>query len=181
MKKGSDRPARNKERDYIDNEKFFQEVSEWKITVLAARDRKEIDPPITEFMGKCFLDISTRLCFRPNFIGYTFKDDFISDGIENCVLYAHNFNPEKSKNPFSYFTQIIYFAFLRRIEKEKKQRVLKHKLIIESGIIDQYSDVVDSDNQFQIDRHIKYLREYLGEKDSSTKKNKKGPLNLFFE
>jgi hypothetical protein len=86
-------------------------------------------PSITDFMGVCFLKIANGLSYRPNFINYTYKQEMISDGIENCLQYLHNFDPEKSNNPFAYFTQIIYYAFLRRIQKEKKQAHVKHQLI----------------------------------------------------
>ena len=62
-------------------------------------------------------------------MNYTFREDMVSDGIENCLQYIHNFNPNKSNNPFAYFTQIIYYAFIRRIQREKKQTHVKHKLI----------------------------------------------------
>jgi hypothetical protein len=62
-----------------------------------------------------------------------FRDEMISDGIENCLQYIHNFDPEKSSNPFAYFTQVIYFAFLRRIAKEKKQLEIKTKILERSG------------------------------------------------
>jgi DNA-directed RNA polymerase specialized sigma24 family protein len=62
-----------------------------------------------------------------------FREDMISDGIENCVQYIHNFNPERSQNPFAYFTQIIHYAFLRRIQKEKKQLEIKNKIIERTG------------------------------------------------
>ena len=68
-----------------------------------------------------------------NFVNYMFRDDMISDGIENCVQYIHNFDPEKSRNPFAYFTQIIHYAFLRRIQKEKKQLDIKNKIIEKTG------------------------------------------------
>ena len=68
-----------------------------------------------------------------NFVNYMFKEDMISDGIENCVQYIHNFNPEKSKNPFAYFTQIIHYAFLRRIQREKRQLEIKNKILERSG------------------------------------------------
>ena len=71
-----------------------------------------------------------------------FKEDMISDGIENCVQYIHNFDPEKSQNPFAYFTQIIHYAFLRRIQKEKKQLEIKNKILERSG----YSEVFDDNN-----------------------------------
>ena len=113
-------------KHYVDNEKFFKEMKKWKQRVLDAREVEDPDPPTTDYIGECFLKISENLAWRPNFINYTFRDDLVSDGIENCLLYAHNFNPEKSHNPFSYFTQIIHHAFVRRIQKEKKQMHLKY-------------------------------------------------------
>ena len=86
-------------------------------------------PPISNYIGECFLKIANGLSYRPNFINYTYKQEMISDGIENCLQYIHNFNPEKSKNPFAYFTQIIYYAFIRRIQKEKKQTHVKLRMI----------------------------------------------------
>jgi len=91
-------------------------------------------PPVTDYIGKCFWDIACGLANKPNFINYTYKDEMIMDGVENCIRYCHNFDPEKSKNPFSYFTQIIYYAFLRRIEKEKKQTYIKFKMTENVGI-----------------------------------------------
>ena len=90
-------------------------------------------PPITNYLGDCFLKIATHLSYKPNFVNYMFREDMISDGIENCVQYIHNFDPEKSKNPFAYFTQIIHYAFLRRIQKEKKQLDIKTKIIERTG------------------------------------------------
>merc|ERR1711898_89706 len=101
-----------------------------------ARGRKK--PPVTDYIGSCFLKIANHLSYRPNFINYTFRDDMISDGIENCLQYLKNFNPDKSNNPFAYFTQIIYYAFIRRIQKEKKQTNIKYKMI-EQGGIDEFS------------------------------------------
>jgi hypothetical protein len=90
-------------------------------------------PPIPNYLGECFLKIATHLSYKPNFVNYMFREDMISDGIENCVQYIHNFDPEKSKNPFAYFTQIIHYAFLRRIQKEKKQLEIKNKIIERTG------------------------------------------------
>ena len=90
-------------------------------------------PPISNYFGECFLKIATHLSYKPNFVNYMFRDDMISDGIENCVQYIHNFNPERSQNPFAYFTQIIHYAFLRRIQKEKKQLEIKNKIIERTG------------------------------------------------
>ena len=102
---------------------------EWREKCALAEEAGKQPPPVTNYIGECFLKIATHLSYRPNFINYTYKDEMISDGIENCLQYASNFNPEKSKNPFAYFTQIIYYAFLRRIQKEKKQTHVKNKVI----------------------------------------------------
>jgi len=114
---------------YIDNKVFYAEMVKWKecVSVERAADRKT--PPVTDYIGKCFLDIATHLSYRPNFINYPYREEMIGDGIENCLMYASNFDPSKSKNPFSYFTQIIYFAFLRRIAKEKKQMYIRYKML----------------------------------------------------
>ena len=100
-------------------------------------------PPIPNYLGDCFLKIATHLSYKPNFVNYMFRDDMISDGIENCVQYIHNFDPEKSKNPFAYFTQIIHYAFLRRIQKEKRQLEIKTKIIEKTGF-DEVMMVDDS-------------------------------------
>ena len=118
---------KSKENHYVDNSLFYEKMSDWKRLVLEAESGGESKPPITEYIGGCFLKIAEHLSYKPNFINYPYREEMVSDGIENCLMYAHNFNPEKSKNPFSYFTQIIYYAFLRRIEKEKKQSFIKFK------------------------------------------------------
>ena len=122
---------KKKTEHYVDNEKFFGEMTAWKKLVNKASETDEPRPPISEYIGSCFVEIAERLSHRPNFINYEYRDEMVGDGIENCLMYAHNFDPEKSKNPFSYFTQIIYYAFLRRIQKEKKQMYVKYKLIEE--------------------------------------------------
>ncbi len=115
--------------NYIDNSKFFDEIKIWKDDVLKAQEVGEKIPPVTDYIGECFWKIAEHLSHKSNFANYPFKDDMIGDAVENCLMYAHNFNPEKSKNPFSYFTQITYYAFIRRIEKEKKQNFIKYKMI----------------------------------------------------
>ena len=107
---------------------------EWNDRCKAAKDKGESNPPITNYIGECFLKIANHLSYRPNFINYTYREEMISDGIENCLQYIDKFDPAKSKNPFAYFTQIIYYAFIRRITKEKKQQSIKEKLLKESNI-----------------------------------------------
>ena len=134
--------ARKQKQHYVDNKKFLAEITDYRLAVEAAKRNDEEKPRITHYLAECFLKIATHLSFRPNFINYMYKEDMISDGVENCVQYIDNFNPEKSKNPFAYFTQIIYYAFLRRIAKENRQMDIRDKLIEKSG----YEQVFHSDN-----------------------------------
>jgi hypothetical protein len=114
---------------YIDNKVFYEEIVKWKQEWNTAKENQTKLPPVTDYIGRCFLAIAERLSYRPNFINYPYRDEMVGDGIENCLMYAANFDPSKSKNPFSYFTQIIYYAFIRRIQKEKKQNYIKFKSI----------------------------------------------------
>ena len=125
--------TRKRSEHYVNNKEFLAAIVEYKEKVALAAERGEEKPRITNYLGECFLKIATHLSFKPNFVNYMFKEDMISDGIENCVQYIHNFNPEKSKNPFAYFTQIIHYAFLRRIQREKRQLEIKNKILERSG------------------------------------------------
>ena len=118
---------------YVNNKEFLEALIIFKAQCARAKEADEPRPPISNYIGECFLKIATHLSYKPNFVNYMFRDDMISDGIENCVQYIHNFDPEKSKNPFAYFTQIIHYAFLRRIQKEKKQLDIKNKIIEKTG------------------------------------------------
>ena len=115
--------------NYINNKEFYALLVEYKEKCKEAEEKGLPKPRIPESIGTCFYMIATRLANKGNFIGYTYKDEMISDGLENCVVAVESFNPEKSKNPFAYFTQIIWYAFLRRIEKEKKQTYVKYKAL----------------------------------------------------
>ena len=125
--------ANEKKEHYVNNKEFLAAIIVHRDNVALAKARGEPKPRISNYLGECFLKIATHLSFKPNFVNYMFKEDMISDGIENCVQYIHNFDPEKSQNPFAYFTQIIHYAFLRRIQKEKKQLDIKTKIIERTG------------------------------------------------
>lgn len=114
-------------KHYVNNEKFLEQMKEFRIKVKHAKENNLERPRVPEYIGECIFKIASHLARKPNFANYTFKDDMISDGVENCLLYIDNFDPDKSSNPFAYFTQIIYYAFLRRIQKEKKQLYVKYK------------------------------------------------------
>ena len=133
---------------YVDNAKFLEAMIEYKREYNKSKESDTDLPMISEYLGSVFLKIAQRLSFRPNFINYAFKNDMISDGIENCLHYIHNFNPEKSNNPFAYFTQIIYYAFIRRIQKEKKQLYIKYKSMQNYQTAPEYMDQEKSNNNF---------------------------------
>ena len=130
---------------YVDNKEFLAEMIKWKKKYNAAEDSGRKKPPVSNYIAESFLKIAEHLSHRPNFINYPFREDMIGDGVENCILYAHNFDPKKSSNPFSYFTQIIYYAFLRRIEKEKKQSFIKYKCLQMKDIDGKFVDWMKSD------------------------------------
>jgi len=119
--------VKTKEKHYVNNEHFLEEMVVFRAAVKEAEATNGERPRVPEYIGECLFKIATHLARKPNFANYTFKEDMVSDGIENCLLYIDNFDPEKSKNPFAYFTQIIYYAFLRRIQKEKKHLYIKYK------------------------------------------------------
>ena len=113
--------------NYVDNKQLYATILDYKANVKQAKEDNTDKPQIPNYVGECILLIAQRLATKPNFINYSYRDEMISDGIENCISYFDNFDPAKSDNPFAYFTQIIYYAFLRRIQKEKKQVYIKHK------------------------------------------------------
>ena len=125
--------AKKKSEHYVNNRELLEALIAYRAEVKEATENDLPKPRITNYLGSCFLKIATHLSYKPNFVNYMFRDDMISDGIENCVQYIHNFDPDKSRNPFAYFTQIIHYAFLRRIQKEKKQLDIKTKIIERSG------------------------------------------------
>ena len=131
--------AQKKKEHYVNNKDFLEAMIVYRTKVIAAREKDEPKPKVPEYIGSCFLKIATHLSYRPNFVNYMFKDDMICDGIENCLQYIDNFDPEKSRNPFAYFTQITYFAFLRRIQREKKQLDIKTRILEKSGFDEVFS------------------------------------------
>ena len=134
---------RKRSEHYVNNKEFLAALIKYREDIAIAELKGNPKPPIPRYIGECFLKIANHLSFKPNFVNYMFKEDMISDGIENCVQYVHNFNPEKSQNPFAYFTQIIHYAFLRRIQKEKKQLEIKNKILERTGFDQVFEGGVD--------------------------------------
>ena len=141
--------TKKKSEHYVNNKEFLAAMVEYKKLVDKAKKAGKNNPRVPDYVGECFLKIANHLSYRPNFINYTYRDDMISDGIENCLQYLDNFDGEKSNNPFAYFTQIIYYAFIRRIQKEKKQQEVKQKMIANFGVEQMMDSLEGDDTQYQ--------------------------------
>ena len=144
--------SKKRSEHYVNNKELLEALIVNRQKVANAKEAGLPKPRISNYLGECFLKIATHLSYKPNFVNYMFRDDTISDGIENCVQYIHNFDPNKSSNPFAYFTQIIHYAFLRRIQKEKKQLEIKSKIIERSG----FDEVMMIDNSLLSGNNSEY-------------------------
>lgn len=142
-------------------------------------------PRIPEYVGQCFMLIAENMSHKYNFLSYTFRDEMVSDAIENCVMYADNFNPRKSKNPFAYFSQICYYAFLRRIQREKKQLYVKYKSTELHGVLDDFDQLEDGDGntrQFEMyDNISEFIQKFENAKAAKKAKIKAKGLEKFLE
>jgi len=164
---------------YVNNADFLKALIQYKKECRKAKRENLKKPRIPEYVGKCLMLIAENLSHKPNFISYSFRDEMISDAIENCIMYFDNFDPKKSKNPFAYFTQIIYFAFLRRIHKEKKQLYVKYKSTEQIGVLDEYEqfeleETGGTTKQFEMyDNISEFIQNYEQSKLLKKKKTKK--------
>lgn len=172
---------------YIDNKTFFEAIKKYRESIKEAKELGNIKPIIPNYLGQCILLIANRLATKPNFINYSYKDEMIADGIENCIMYIDNFDPEKSTNPFAYFTQIIYFAFLRRIQKEKKHLYIKHQVLKNSIISDEMYNLQDGDDDvsmasmFDNDKMNDFVKAFEEGLEKKRKPAQKVGLEKFFE
>jgi hypothetical protein len=147
--------VKKKKKNFVDNKLFFQSMSDYRKLCDEAKENSQPKPRISNYIGKTFLDIAEHLSMRPNFSNYIFRQDMVMDAVENMIVYAGNFDPERSSNPFSYFTQVAWYAFIRRIAKEKKQIEICDKIIDDAGFecffegssdgkASDYNSIVDS-------------------------------------
>lgn len=172
-------------KHYVNNADFLESLVDYHTRCKEAKKNNKEEPPIPEYIGECFLKIAEHLSRKPNFISYSFRDEMISDGIENCIMYFRNFDPSKSSNPFAYFTQIVYFAFLRRISREKKQLYVKYKATEQFGILDEgemYEDENGNMRQFEMyDNISEFIYTYEENKKLKKKQKLKGLENFIEE
>jgi hypothetical protein len=161
-----------KKKEYVNNGDFLKALIDYKENCKEAKKNKSAPPAIPNYIGECFMKIAEGLSHKPNFINYTYRDEMISDGIENCLMYFNNFDPTKSKNPFAYFTQIIYFAFLRRISKEKKQTYVKYKATEQMGILDEFELMEFEDGTTKQFEMYDNISEFIGNFEEAKKAKK---------
>ena len=177
---------------YVDNVKFYQACLAYRNAVIAAEEAGKPKPKIPDYIGSCLLKIATKLSYSRNFINYPYREEMVGDGVENCILYFHNFDPIKYNNPFAYFTTTVYYAFLRRIHREKKQLYVKHKVMmnqIDEGLADNIEGENDSDFGLEIDKKMtdnNFMNEFVNNFEEKAKqrrearRSKKG-VEKFFE
>ena len=169
-------------RNYVNNKTLYEEMIKYKQSLKDAEQAGKRLPSVPNYVGQCFLQICNRLSTKPNFMNYSYRDEMIADAIENCVSAAHSFDPGKSSNPFAYFTQIAWNAFIRRIHKEKKQAYIKHKNFENSGIMDELYDQQYSEGgpaySIQV-KHNEYSDDIIRSFESKLVKNlKKNKIGL---
>ena len=172
-----------KKPHYVNNGDFLKSLIEYNEKCKEAKANNTPEPIVPNYIGECFIKIAEHLSRKPNFISYSFRDEMIADGIENSLMYFRNFDPLKSSNPFAYFTQIIYFAFLRRIAKEKKQLYVKYKATEQFGLLDEnetFEDENGNPQQFQLYDNISEFIQTFEETKKNKKKVKKKGLEKFF-
>ena len=131
--------AKSKSTHYVDNKEFSAKIVEYVKTINEARDNDKELPVVPNYLALCFLKIAENLSHKSNFIRYTYREEMVMDAVENCLKAVENYNINAATrsgkpNAFAYFTQIIWYAFLRRIAKEKKQQDIKEKYMSQSGI-----------------------------------------------
>ena len=137
--------AKKQNVHYVNNADFSQAVVDYVTTVNEARDNNKELPIVTDYIASCFLKIAEGLSHKSNFSRYTYREEMVMDAVENCLKAINNYNLETATrtgkpNAFAYFTQISWFAFLRRIAKEKRQQDVKLKYLEKSGI-EQFVDL----------------------------------------
>ena len=161
---------------YVDNKMFTQAIIEHNLNVKEAVAKEKTPPRVTEYIGECIYKIATRLSTRPNFINYTYRDEMICDAIENCIQYIGNFNVEKSNNAFAYVTQICYYAFLRRIQKEKKQVYIKQQATDAAGVtMDAFTTIDGQHDASLTNTNVEWMQENMNRVEYEPRKSKRKP------
>lgn len=138
---------KKKKQPYIDKVKFYEALKEYRRIYDDAVAEGNEPPEMPKYIGECFIAIGRNFAKKPQYFEYTWKDDMINDGVLDCVKYWRTFDPEKSTEAFSYFTQCFYNAFSRKLNEENKQKYIKYKTCENKGIFGEYDKyIVESDS-----------------------------------
>lgn len=168
------RQSTSPKKNYVDNSAFLQEIINYKAEYKRCVDNNLPLPRVPNSIGKCLYDISHNLSLIYKFINYSYRDEMISDGLENAMMCLNNFDPEKTSNPFGYFTQVIYWAFVRRIQKEQKQQYIKHKVIEKSMILDSsFEGNTFLGESSYLEKTTDYVNDFVSKYESSMEEKKK--------
>jgi hypothetical protein len=160
-KKAKKKRTRTKGKShYINNKDFYKAICEHLDKVNAARENDEPPPQVSEYIGLCILQIANKLANRSNFANYPFREELISDAIVNCLLYIDRFNPEY-KNPFAYYTQVAWNAFIQRIEKEHTNLYTKYKQIEDKLLYDIHDEDKIHITKYGTDYSDEMMREFM--------------------
>lgn len=184
--------------DYVDNKQLYEAMKEYnsrrkpydnKLNELNERleqsstkeeqksIKEEIEqmtnnpPEIGDYIGKCIIEIAKHVRFRPNFIGYTYNDDMESDAIFTCLQAVPKFNPDNTNNPFAYFTRTAIHSFLKRIEAEKKQQLIKGRMLsqLPMDVFTTRDDTLDNPDDF-VNTYVEFMRDNESVEDYFEKK-----------
>lgn len=168
---------------YVNNAQFSEAVVQYVKHAREVQSQGLEKPQINDYVASCFLKIAEGLSHKANFVRYTYREEMMMDAVENCLKAIDNYNLETATrtgkpNAFAYFTQISWYAFLRRIEREKKQQEIKMRYLTESGIEDLISEESQNDDAFrQTQAFVDELRgriDIVKESDKSVKTYEKG-------
>ena len=179
---------------YVNNRQFSEAVMDYAISCREAKEKDTTVPKVTDYIARCFIKIAEGLSHRPNFVRYTYREEMVMDAVENCLRAIGNYNIETATrtgkpNAFSYFTQICYFAFIRRITKEKRQQDIKFKFIEKMGIDDFVAMGMDEAGAEETAAYVDTLRQRISQvrqkdvaiKEFAKEEKKKEKLELFYE
>ena len=150
---------RTKNVHYINNQEFSQAVVDYVTTVKESKDKNETIPVVPDYIAMSFLRIAENLSHKSNFIRYTYREEMVMDAVENCLKAVENYDINAATrtgkpNAFAYFTQIIWYAFLRRIQKEKRQQDIKEKYLSQSGVEAFIANELANDAATQVATHF---------------------------
>ena len=184
--------AKKNKAHYINNKEFSLAVVEYVKSAIAAKEKNKPVPVVTDYIARCFIKIAEGLSHRPNFVRYTYREEMVMDAVENCLRAINNYNIDTATrtgnpNAFSYFTQICFYAFIRRITKEKKQQEIKFKFIEKMGIEDFVDMGMDGTIAQETMNYVDTLRQRISQvatkdkaiKEFAAKEKKEKKLELF--